>query len=353
MSDTKDKTINNQHDVGYTSILGNKRAFVDFIKKFVREQWAENIDERNVTRDKKTYITQDFKEKEVDLVYRLKLKDKEVFFYILLELQSTVDYKMPLRLLHYMIEIWRNYMEEEGYKKNRKKDFSLPAIVPMVIYNGKNNWTAKRSFKELQDGFELFGKHILDFEYLLFDVNRYKKEELLKVANVMAAVFYIEQYSKENDLHKKIIETEPIITNIDERQIKLLFRWIKKVVILKLPKKLQGEVEKILSEKVITKKEAKEVMSNIATQIEEMQINARFEGREEGIIEGRMEGKVQGIVEGKVQGKMQGKMEGKMEAIKTVALNALKKGLDINVVSMITGLEKTDIELLKSEINGK
>jgi hypothetical protein len=188
MDDTKDKTINNEHDIGYTSILGDKRTFIDFIKKFVREQWVDEISLSSIKRDKTVYITPEFRKKELDILYKLKINRKDIYFYILLELQSTVDYTMPLRLLNYMIEIWRKYIEEEGYKKERKKDFSLPAIVPMVIYNGKKGWTAKGSFKEIQQGFELFGKHLLDFEYLLFDVNQYKKEELLKIANVMAVV---------------------------------------------------------------------------------------------------------------------------------------------------------------------
>nr|WP_276326132.1 Rpn family recombination-promoting nuclease/putative transposase [Pseudobacteroides cellulosolvens] len=44
----------------------------------------------------KSYVLQDFKEKESDIVYRLKIKDRDIIFYCLLELQSSVDYQMPL-----------------------------------------------------------------------------------------------------------------------------------------------------------------------------------------------------------------------------------------------------------------
>ena len=42
-----------------------------------------------ITRIDKSYILQDFNEKEADLVYRLKIKGQDVIFYLLMELQST------------------------------------------------------------------------------------------------------------------------------------------------------------------------------------------------------------------------------------------------------------------------
>ena len=110
------------------------------------------------------------------MVYKLRLAGQDVYFYLLLELQSTVDSMMPFRLLMYMVEIWRHYWFNEV---GGKGSFSLPVIVPCVLYNGKGNWTAGTSFGRCQAGFALFKKHALDFNYILIDVNRYDKEQLL------------------------------------------------------------------------------------------------------------------------------------------------------------------------------
>jgi len=52
----------------------------------------------NLTLVNKSYITADYEELESDIVYKANLNNTEVYFYILLEFQSTVDYRMPLRL---------------------------------------------------------------------------------------------------------------------------------------------------------------------------------------------------------------------------------------------------------------
>ncbi|SHE96387.1 Putative transposase, YhgA-like [Desulforamulus putei DSM 12395] len=114
-------------------------------------------------------------------------------FYVLLELQPTVDHTMPFRLLQYMLEIWRDVYNNTPEKERRRKGFRLPAIVPAVIYNGERGWTARRSFREYQSGHERFPGRLLDFSYILFDVVRYSEEELLRAANVVSSVFYLDQ----------------------------------------------------------------------------------------------------------------------------------------------------------------
>lgn len=56
----------------------------------------------------------------------------DVCFY-LLELQSTVDFQMPYRLLLYMVEIWRTVLKDTDAKEAARKNFKLPAIVPCVF----------------------------------------------------------------------------------------------------------------------------------------------------------------------------------------------------------------------------
>ncbi|WP_206812030.1 Rpn family recombination-promoting nuclease/putative transposase [Paradesulfitobacterium ferrireducens] len=82
-------------------------TFLELLKTFVGEAWTEDIREDDLTRVEKSYILQDFNEKESDIVYRLHSRE-DMVFYVLLELQSTVDYGMPFRLLLYMVEIWRD-----------------------------------------------------------------------------------------------------------------------------------------------------------------------------------------------------------------------------------------------------
>ncbi|OIQ53868.1 Rpn family recombination-promoting nuclease/putative transposase [Neomoorella thermoacetica] len=137
------------HDKGYRQLLSDKRVFLELLKTFVRETWVEAIDEKDLILVNKSYVLQDFSEKEADIVYRLKTKDRNVIFYVLLELQSTVDYLIPFRLLLYMVEIWREIYTNTPQHERESKHFRLPPIIPAVLYNGAGSWTAALSLQKL------------------------------------------------------------------------------------------------------------------------------------------------------------------------------------------------------------
>ena len=128
MPEDNKNDINNPHDSGYKYLLYSKKAFVQLIRSFVKTGWADQIDEASLVRIDKSFILQDFKDKEADVVYRAQLKDQEVIFYVLMELQSTVDYLIPYRLLLYMTEIWRDIFKNVSEKEAKRKSFRLPVI---------------------------------------------------------------------------------------------------------------------------------------------------------------------------------------------------------------------------------
>jgi hypothetical protein len=202
--DTAYDPLDKSHDKGYKYLLSVKRVFIQLLKSFVGQDWVNNIDEDSVERIDKSFILQDFKGKESDLVYKVRINGREVFFYILLELQSTVDYQIPYRLLQYMLEIWRTIIKDTGKKESTRKDFKLPVIVPCVLYNGRYNWTACTSFKETLVANEFFHDYILDFKYILIDVVRYEEEELLQLGNLIGAVFYIDQKPQYDEMIKRL-----------------------------------------------------------------------------------------------------------------------------------------------------
>lgn len=118
--DLNNKDTHNKHDKGYKYLLGTKRLFVELVRSFVKEGWAEAIRPEDVELVDKSFILPDFKDKEADLVYKVVIKGEEFYFY-LLELQSRLDYQMPYRLLLYMIEIWRMLLKDEDANNVKEK----------------------------------------------------------------------------------------------------------------------------------------------------------------------------------------------------------------------------------------
>lgn len=275
--------INNCHDKGYKDLFSNKEAFITLIRSFVDEDWVDKIDFKNLEYVNKSFILHDFKEKEADVVYRLNFSGKNVYFYCLLEFQSTVDKQMPIRLLFYMNEIWRDYIKN---KENFKK---LPAIIPLVLYNGKRRWNVPISFKEMIDGYEIFGKNIVDFEYKLFDVIRYNEKDLLKLSNLVASVFLLDKQTDLNIIANKLDKLIGVMKKLNDKEIIFFKRWLKFILKNNISEENYEEFDNILDENV--KLEVEQMVSNFGQLIKKGFEDSEQKGIEKGIEQGIEEGK--------------------------------------------------------------
>ena len=92
------KDIHHIHDKSYKDLYSKKEVAIDLFKSFFNEKWTKYLTTENLTLVNKSFVTSDYEETEADIVYKANINNKEVIFYILLEFQSTVDYRMPLRL---------------------------------------------------------------------------------------------------------------------------------------------------------------------------------------------------------------------------------------------------------------
>ncbi len=62
------------------------------------------------------------------------IQQSEAFLYLLFEHQSSEDPRMALRLLSYILRIW------ERFAQNHAPPAKLPAILPVVLAQGKRPW---------------------------------------------------------------------------------------------------------------------------------------------------------------------------------------------------------------------
>ena len=318
---TKKKRRQEDHhhnDKVYKEILGNKKTFMELLNTYVPEELVQGITEDDLILVNKSFVLQDFSEKEADIVYRL--KNRDVIFYILLELQSTVDFLMPFRLLQYMMEIWRYIFQNTDEDERTRKDFKLPAIIPAVLYNGENNWTAKLNFAEMISGYERFRIYIPDFQYILFDINRYKDEELLQTANLISSVFFLDQKISPEELLDRLYKLVDIIRKLSPEDFHLLKVFIKHQIKSRLPQHKRDEVDVIMDD--IRPWEVESMILNLQLTLDEM------------------------IEIAKKKGEKDGEKKGHKNAIINFALKALQEGADINFVVKVTGLSKESVQKL-------
>jgi hypothetical protein len=237
------KDINNVHDKSYKDLYSNKEIFLDLIKETLKANWAKGLKAEQLTLVNRSYITSDYEEKETDIVYSANVNGSEVIFYVLLEFQSSLDYRMPLRLFFYISEILREYAKNAEHKAF-DKSIKIPAVVPLVLYNGKSIWDVPTRFRDIVQSEELFGDHIIDFRYDLFDVNnKFSKEDLIKNKSITSAIFLLDQKIEPREFLDRIKTIALFFNSLNEKEIQVLKHWIENSVEDRIAK----EAVKILS----------------------------------------------------------------------------------------------------------
>ncbi|MDR1061519.1 MAG: Rpn family recombination-promoting nuclease/putative transposase [Clostridiales bacterium] len=233
------------HDKGYKRILSKKKNFLDLLKCHVQGAWVNELREENLELIDKQFILKDFRDKEADIVYKATLDGHQAIFYVLLELQSSVDYTMPFRLLLYMVEVMRRAFLDTDQKIREAKTFRLPAVVPIVLYNGGEPWSAVPSFREYLEGHQWFGANVLDFQYVLLNINKIDESALLDIANLVNAVFFLDQKNAKENLPGKLRAAAKIVGRLSEDQRVDFIAWLRDVLYKKLKKlpRVRDDVE--------------------------------------------------------------------------------------------------------------
>ncbi len=98
------------------------------------------------------------------MIWRLKYNNQWLYVYIILEFQSNVDYSMPVRIMSYMAELWLSLLNNSNteYAKSHK----IPPILPIVLYNGVEDWDAALNVADILQDKSVNG---ISVEYYLID----------------------------------------------------------------------------------------------------------------------------------------------------------------------------------------
>ena len=274
---TATEPVHQPHDKGYKDMFSVKRYFMHFLKKYIRADWVDSIDENALDLIDKTFIDADFKQKESDVIYKLKLKDREIIFYILQELQSSVDFTMPFRLLRYMTALLKREFRNTPKSIRELKGFRLPAIVPIVMYTGSANWTVIQSFKEYLQGYEQFGEYLIDFKYLLFDLTREPEEMILSTNEPMDIVFALDRTERDDMERIWKIVSEQHLNRMDDDEQEETLNWVRYIYLSHI--KDEAEKDRILSN--LKRGEITNMVSGLGRIVQE----ERLEGKKEKAIE--------------------------------------------------------------------
>ena len=308
--------IEREHDKIIKRVFTSKREAARFIGKTLKI----DVKAKDLELVQNSFVTLELKYREADIVY--KIKGTNVV--ILIEHQTRVDKKMPYRILNYQMEIMRaNEGEEECL------------VIPIVLYTGKEMWTAKRYIKELQT--RRYAKKEINFDeielgtlgyYILVDVNEYTKEELLEEEGILSKIMLLEKERNTEELLKTIFKINEKIKEVKTKEKEIVYVAMEVL----LGKKIEKEKAEEIMKKII------EEGSDYMLAAEEMIIEENEMIRNEGRILGRTEG----ISIGEARGREKGISIGQNNIIKILFKNKMtpkeiseKTGIDLSEILRI------------------
>ena len=320
----------NIHDSGYKKLFSNRTIFRQLLETFVDQEWVHSLDFDKCESLDKSFISEHYKATESDLIYKVQFQDhprqerdrnREVYIYILIEFQSTVDPFMALRVLNYITNFYMDFLV------NNKSIKRLPAVFPIVLYNGNAPWTAPVNLSALIEQTPPLGRFALDFEYFLIAENQYSQEALLKIRNIVSTLFLAESHY---DVEVLAVELANLFSSEGDREaVSLFLNWFEQL-------SAHGWIrpEDYESLEYIYQTE-EEVKTMLATALQKDREQMFQNGLREGEQKGRIEGKQEGLFEGRI------------EAAKAM----LAKGMEITLISEITNLPEAQLLQLKDGLS--
>ncbi|WP_271628888.1 Rpn family recombination-promoting nuclease/putative transposase [Caldicellulosiruptor sp. DIB 104C] len=302
-----------EHDSTFKLLFENPKDILFLVRKVIGYSWAKDIQEDSIELADKEFVDEAFQQRRADVIAKAKLKDREVYFYILIENQSTVAKDMPERLLKYMILLWARKIRE-GVEK-------LPAIIPIVTYNGlEEKWNVT---KDIIDAFEIFKENI--FRYELVDLSRLDVEKLFDggESSLVPVVFYLEQARGDaKELTRRLKRVVPVLERMDEHNRERFATFIKRIVEPRLNEEQKKVVVKLTETLLQEGEKMGEFVSNIARVLDES-LERKFN-------------------EGIQQGAYQAKIE--------IAKNMIQAGAEDDFIAKVTGLAIEEIRKLRKEL---
>ena len=195
-------------DANSHTIFHNRKLTCQFLRDYTglsifKDLQPEDIED--VTERYKAFLGVQF---EADTVKKVRIRGDgkeegtEVFVLPLVEHKTDVDYDVAMQLLRYMAVIWYDYKRQQDTLKvgtSCLKSFRYPPIIPIVYYEGRENWTAGLHLSDricLMDGLKEYSP---DFTYKLVKVHGYGNEDLRKKQNEMSLVMMINRIQSPED----------------------------------------------------------------------------------------------------------------------------------------------------------
>ena len=116
------------HDASYELLFAHARMVEDLLRGFIHEDWVRAVDFTTLERVNSSYVSDDLRGREDDIIWRVRWGEDWLYIYLLLEFQSTVDRYMAVRLMVYVGLLYQSLIQARQLLPSGL----LPPVVPIV-----------------------------------------------------------------------------------------------------------------------------------------------------------------------------------------------------------------------------
>ncbi|GAB6089540.1 Rpn family recombination-promoting nuclease/putative transposase [Spirochaeta dissipatitropha] len=247
----------------------------------------------------KSFVSDELLDRESDVIYKIDLPGREVYVYVLLEFQSTPGKTIPVRMLLYILQLY-----DQLFRSSTKG--VLPAVCPVLLYNGSRNWTVPGNISKLIAP-EIPAKYIPSFEYYPIIERDIPSEKLQRIKGLVAAIMYLEQQNDDEELRQTIDTAIDMIAEEQPEQLRQFSHWINRM--------FRGSLGNSEIDKVQQLTEVKTMLAEVVDKIEQ-------------------------------RGEQRGMQQGIQQKAHEDARKMRDEGLEIALISRITGLSEEEIREL-------
>jgi hypothetical protein len=224
--------MSDYHDTGYKLLFAHPEMVRDLLTGYVHGEWIENADFSTLEHINASYVSDTLKQRHDDIVWRVRVKNRWLWVYLVLEFQSEPDPWMALRM-----HVYVGLLAQDLVKRGDLVDGMLPPILPLVLYNGLPAWNAAKNIDDLftpsPRGLELYRPKMI---YHLIDEARLKMHPTKSVRTAVEALFRLEHGRTPEELRHLINGLGAMLQDPALSALRRSFTiWIKSLLRRKIP----------------------------------------------------------------------------------------------------------------------
>jgi hypothetical protein len=236
--------------------------------------------------DPTTYIAADYRHLACDLVlevpFRIGRDRESIMVYILIEHQSEPDVLMRLRVLDYVVQIYKRQVRERLSRRTAPTEFKLEPVLPIVLYTGTTSWPRLPRMAELVALGDEFGDAIPQIDPLFVNLPDVPSDRLEQSGPLGHILELIQRRRTRPDEFRSLVgraveRLEQMPARERERWLELL-SYIRVMLYHDREESEQEGLRELILASVRTDKRRKEVEAMFRSGAEAL----REEGREEG-----------------------------------------------------------------------